>query len=237
MNIYVTITAPAGYYVQRFTENGFYSTPALASDVSTHFTEVNPQTDTFVLYDSAPLVTPETLADAKLDDAYVTCDTYKFLTQEEIDALDPNKASNSMNTEHEIIFHEAELTSEQIKNLVATDVELVPAPGANKVLVLAGPVVLTMIPAETTPATYTWANSDHGLFVGDANMDSDAEAQALIEAAHTSRFSAVLRAPAGSSPLTENQAIKIGASGTGEAAAGNGTLKVKFPYMVIDVTE
>jgi len=142
-----------------------------------------------------------------------------------------------MDSEHKVLFHEQELTSAQIKTLVATDVELIAAPGAGKVIVIAGPIVLTMVPAETSPLAYTWANSDHGIFVGDANFDSDAEAQALIEASASARYSAVLRPPAGSSPLTENQALKIGASGTGEPATGNGTLKVKFPYMIVNVTE
>jgi len=141
-----------------------------------------------------------------------------------------------MDSEHKVLYHESELTSDQIKALVATDVELVAAPGAGKIARVIGPVILTMIPAETSPLAYTWANTDHNIFVQDATFDSDAEAQALIEASASARFTAQLRPVVTSTPLTENEAIKIGASGTGEPATGNGTLKVKFQYIVIDVT-
>ena len=141
-----------------------------------------------------------------------------------------------MESEHKVIYLEKTLTSAQIKALVATDVALVAAPGAGKAAVICGPILLTMVPDPTTPVQYAWANTDHGITVGDAAFDSDAEAQALIEAAASARYTAVLRSPAGSSPVTENQAISIGASGTGEPATGNGTLVVRFPYMIVDVT-
>lgn len=130
-----------------------------------------------------------------------------------------------------MLFIENELTSAQIKTLVATDVTLIPAPGAGKVIV---PLfhVLTM-KAGATP--YTWANTDHSITIGDAVTDSDAEAQALIESADD--LTLFLRPAAQSAEKVPNTALKIEAAGTGEPAAGDGTLLVKTYYTIIDVTE
>jgi hypothetical protein len=134
-----------------------------------------------------------------------------------------------------IHYKEVVVTSAQIKALVATDVDLVAAPGAGKAIELIS-VLLTMVPATTSPVAYTWANTDHNITVGSAAFVNDAAAQALIEASTSARYSAVLRPSATEGVLTENAALKIGASGTGEPAAGNGTLKVRVAYRVWDLT-
>jgi len=131
-----------------------------------------------------------------------------------------------------IHYKEVVVTSAQIKALVATDVDLVAAPGAGKAIELIS-VILTMVPAATSPVAYTWANTDHNITVGSATFANDAAAQALIEAA--ARYSAVIRPSATEGALTENAALKIGASGTGEPATGNGTLKVRVAYRVWNV--
>lgn len=128
-----------------------------------------------------------------------------------------------------------ELTSNQIKALVATDVELIAAPGAGKAIEIVS-VLLTMIPKATSPVAYTWANTDHNIAVGSATFASDATAQALIEASTSARYTAVLRPSATEGALSENTAVSIGASGTGEPATGNGTLKVRVAYRVWDLT-
>lgn len=137
--------------------------------------------------------------------------------------------------ERQVLAYKKTVTSAELKALVATDVEIVPAPGAGKVIV---PLyaILTMRDANGGSFTaYTWANTDHGISLGSMAFDSDGEAQALIEA--SSRYTAMLRPPAGSTPLTENQAVVLSASGTGEPATGDGVLDVEVVYSVHDVSE
>ena len=130
-----------------------------------------------------------------------------------------------------IHYKEVELTPAQIKAIVATDVDLVAAPGAGKAIELIM-AILTMVPAATSPVAYTWANTDHNITVGSATFANDAAAQALIEASTSARYSAVIRPSATEGALTENTALKIGAAGTGEPLTGNGTLKVRVAYRV-----
>lgn len=125
-------------------------------------------------------------------------------------------------------YKQVRITSAQLKAIVATDVELVAAPGAGKVIVPLW-AILTM---DYGTATYAWANSDHGITVGDMAMDNDAAAQALIEA--TSDFSVRLTPLAGDTVLTANSALKLTASGTGEPTTGDGTLVVKVAYHILD---
>lgn len=137
-------------------------------------------------------------------------------------------------TSRVIRYKEVELTSAQIKALVATDVDLIAAPGAGKIIEVISVLLTLLPPVGTAHVAYTWANTDHNITVGSATFVNDAGAQALIEAA--ARYSAVIRPSATEGALTENAALKIGASGTGEPAAGNGTLKVRVAYRVWDVT-
>lgn len=135
--------------------------------------------------------------------------------------------------EQKIVTAVVTVPSASIKAIVATDYELVPAPGAGKVLV---PLyAIATMRAGSTP--YTWANTDHSLTIGGMVSDSDAEAQAVIEAAANTRVSTVFRPAAGTTPPTENQAIKLEAAGTGEPAAGNGDLVIRVMYTEIDVTD
>ena len=132
-----------------------------------------------------------------------------------------------------IKYKEVELTSAQIKTLVASDVEILAAPGTGKVIELISVVLTLLPPVGTSHVAYTWANTDHNITVGNATFANDAAAQALIEAA--ARYSAVIRPSATEGALTENAALNIGASGTGEPATGNGTLKVRVAYRVWNV--
>ena len=136
-----------------------------------------------------------------------------------------------MDKELNLKFREVVVSNAQVKALVATDVEIVEAPGTGKVHVL----LAAQLTNRFGTAAFTWANSDHGITVGNASFDSDAEAQAFIEAG--SRNSVELRVPGGSTPLTENAAINLTASGTGEPAAGDGDLVVRVLYATVEVTQ
>lgn len=135
--------------------------------------------------------------------------------------------------ERAILSAKKTLTTAQVKALVATDVEVIAAPGAGKAIVVLG-AFLTMRPV-ASPVQYAWANTDHDITIGGHSVGGDTPAQALIEAATTGPFTKQV-VPAGKT-LTANEAVVIGASGTGEPATGNGELDIEVLYMVIDVTE
>lgn len=136
-----------------------------------------------------------------------------------------------MDTELKLKFREKRVTSAQVKTLVATDVEIVEAPGAGKQHI----VLFASITLDFNTTAYTWANTDHGLTLSGAVTDSDAEAQALIES--VDRHSIVLRPAVDSAEAGENGAIVLGASGTGEPATGDSDLIVRVLYATVDVTE
>lgn len=136
-----------------------------------------------------------------------------------------------MDKELKLKFREKVVTPAEVKALVATDVEIVEAPGAGKQHI----VLFASITLDFNSIAYTWANSDHALTLSGATTDSDAEAQALIESAD--RHSIVLRPAVDSAELGENGAIVLGAAGTGEPAAGDSNLIVRVLYTTIDVTE
>lgn len=123
------------------------------------------------------------------------------------------------------------VTPAQIKAIVASDVTLLPAPGAGKAIV---PVraILTLVFAS---AAYAWANTDHtlGFNLGGIAAANDAGAQALIEA--SSRLSVAWQAAA-QATLSENTALLLQAGGTGEPTTGDSNLLVEVFYYVVDVT-
>jgi hypothetical protein len=136
-----------------------------------------------------------------------------------------------MDQEINLKYREVTVPSASVKTIVATDYEIVEAPGAGKTHV----ILAAHLTLDYATATYVWANTDHTLTVGNAAFDSDAEAQAFIEG--TSRKVVDLRVPGGSTPLTENEAIKLTAGGTGEPGTGDSDVIVRVVYATIDVTE
>lgn len=122
--------------------------------------------------------------------------------------------------------------SASVKAIVATDVTIVPAPGAGKCIVPLR-AVLTL---DYNSATYVWANSDHtlGFNLGGMAAANDAGAQALIEA--SSRKSVVWQ-PAAQADLTENTALLLQAGGTGEPGTGDSDLIVEVDYKIVDTTD
>lgn len=136
-----------------------------------------------------------------------------------------------MDKELKLKYREVRVTPAQVKALVATDVEIVEAPGAGRQHI----VLFTSVTLDFNTTAYAWANSDHAITIGGATTDSDAEAQALIES--TDRHSVVLRPAVDSAELGENAAILLGAAGTGEPATGDSDLIVRVVYATIDTTE
>lgn len=142
-------------------------------------------------------------------------------------------------SEHKVHYAEIEVPSASIKTLVATDYELLPAPGAGLVIECLA-AVLTMKPAATTPTAYTWANTDHDIVItggGDLAFGSNSNATGFLTASASARTTRVLTPAAGMKTLAENTAVKLTASGTGEPAAGTSTILVKLAYRVHDVTQ
>lgn len=133
--------------------------------------------------------------------------------------------------ELKIKFREVVVPSASIKTLVATDYEIVEAPGAGKAHI----VLFASLTLDFNTTAYTWANSDHSITLGPTVTDSDAEAQALIES--TDRHSIVLRPAVDSAELVENGAINLGATGTGEPATGDSDIIVRVLYATVDMTE
>lgn len=123
---------------------------------------------------------------------------------------------------------EKRFTSDQVKTLVATDLEIVAAPGAGKSLIMLWGTV-TM---DYGTVAYTWANTDHDLTLGGIATTNDTMAQALIEASadYTLKFMPATT----TAQLVENAAINLSAGGTGEPADGDGELVVRVMYIEVD---
>jgi hypothetical protein len=136
-----------------------------------------------------------------------------------------------MDQELNLKWREVRVTPAQVKALVATDVEIVEAPGAGYAHIM----LFASLTLDFNSIAYTWANSDHSLSIGGATTDSDAEAQALIESAD--RHSIVLRPAVDSAEASENGAIVLAAAGTGEPAAGDSDLIVRVLYATVKVDE
>lgn len=136
-----------------------------------------------------------------------------------------------MDQELKLKWREVRVPSSSVKTLVATDVTIVEAPGAGKQHI----VLFASLTLDFNTTAYAWANTDHTITLGGMVTDSDAETQALIESAD--RHSIVLRPAVDSAELGENAAIVLGATGTGEPAAGDSDLLVRVCYATVDVTE
>lgn len=123
------------------------------------------------------------------------------------------------------------VTPAQLKAIVATDVQLIEAPGAGKVIV----PVRAVLTLDFNSAAYAWANTDHtlGFNLGGIAAANDAGAQALVEA--SSRTTVAWQAGA-QATLTENTALLLQAGGTGEPTTGDSNLLVEVFYYVCDVT-
>lgn len=136
-----------------------------------------------------------------------------------------------MDTELKLKFRQKRVPSAQVKTLVATDVEIVEAPGVGKQHI----VLFASVTLDFNSVAYAWANTDHAITLAGMSTDSDAEAQALVES--VDRHSIILRPAVDSAEVGENAAIALGASGTGEPATGNSDLLVRVLYATVDVTE
>ncbi len=136
-----------------------------------------------------------------------------------------------MDKELVLKYREVVVPSASVKTIVATDYDIVEAPGAGYAHI----VLFASLTLDFNTTAYTWANTDHGITLGTTVTDSDAEAQALIES--VDRHSVVLRPAVDSAELVENTAIKLGASGTGEPATGDSDLIVRVVYATVDMTE
>lgn len=122
------------------------------------------------------------------------------------------------------------VTPAQVKALNGTPLELVEAGGAGR----AHEVVAVILTLDFNTTAYAVPNTDHALAIGGATFDSDTELQALLEA--SSRSTVAVRPPAGSIPLTENAALTLALTGTGQPATGDSNLIVEVLYRTHDVT-
>lgn len=136
-----------------------------------------------------------------------------------------------MDKELVLKYREVVVPSASVKTIVATDYEIVEAPGAGKAHI----VLFASLTLDFNTTAYTWANTDHSITLGPTVTDSDAETQALIESAD--RHSVVMRPAVDSAELAENGAINLGATGTGEPATGDSDLIVRVVYATVDLTE
>lgn len=135
-----------------------------------------------------------------------------------------------MDTAHFTRQKTVRVPSASVKAIVATDYELVEAPGAGKAIVL----LYALLTLDYNSVAYTWANTDHSLSIGPATTDSDAEAQALIESGDA--FTMRLAPSVDSAEVVGNTALNLSAAGTGEPVTGDSDLVVHVVYQIIDIS-
>lgn len=135
-----------------------------------------------------------------------------------------------------------ELTDAQIKALPTTYIEVVPAQGAGKLI-----VVQCVLIEFYFSVTYTNVTGGSYLICGYGNWDVDASSIVLFVGSANNVFSVLTSAQDGDSAaeylsasrntLQDNVALKIISSNTGDFTEGNAanTLKVTVYYVVVDV--
>lgn len=134
-----------------------------------------------------------------------------------------------MSQELNLKYVEVEVTSDELKALVATPKTLVAAPGAGYAHV---PVFATVTHKFGT-AAYAVPNSDHAVTITGLPALTDAEYQGILE--DTNQHTKAIHGEGTSAEIVENAAITLSDAGTGEATTGDGTLIVRVVFATIQV--
>lgn len=134
-----------------------------------------------------------------------------------------------MDQELNLKYREVEISSDEIKALVANGKELVEAPGAGYAHV---PLFVTITNKYGT-ATYAVANTDHVVTITGLPALTDAEYQGILES--TDQITKVIHGEGTSAEILEDTAINLTDAGTGEATTGDGTFIVRVVYATMNV--